>query len=328
MLRVKRDILRRSTIGAIFTNRSIGASAALPGSNQAYGVDGAFSFYQNVAAGAYYARTDTEGLDGDNESYQARAEWVPTATASAASSPRSAPPSIPRSASCGGPTSRRVSCRCASVRGPGTSSRCASSPSRERSTYFVNGNGAVETRTQNVRFNTEFESSDQVTVEATDNYEALFVPFNVGGGVFIPAGGYNFRDATVSYAIGQQRRFSGTIALQAGEFYDGTLTALTLSTARYAILKQFSVEPSVSINRIDLPYGEFTTQLYRARSDYAFSPRMFLSALLQYGSADNTFSSNIRYRWEYIPGSELLPGLDRRARHPPERHRTRATGPS
>ena len=172
--------------------------------------------------------------------------------------------------------------------------------------YFVNGNGAVETRTQTVRFNTEFESSDQVTVEATDNYEALFVPFNVGGGVFIPAGGYNFRDATVSYAIGQQRRFTGTIALQAGEFYDGTLTALTLSTARYAILKQFSVEPSVSINRIDLPYGEFTTQLYRARSDYAFSPRMFLSALLQYGSADNTFSSNIRYRWEYIPGSEFF----------------------
>ena len=71
-------------------------------------------------------------------------------------------------------------------------------------------------------------------------------------------------------------------------------------------MKQFSVEPSVSINRIDLPYGEFTTQLYRARSDYAFSPRMFLSALLQYGSADNTFSSNIRYRWEYIPGSEFF----------------------
>ena len=33
---------------------------------------------------------------------------------------------------------------------------------------------------------------------------------------------------------------------------------------------------------------------------------MFLSALLQYGSADDTFSSNIRYRWEYIPGSEFF----------------------
>ena len=33
---------------------------------------------------------------------------------------------------------------------------------------------------------------------------------------------------------------------------------------------------------------------------------MFLSALLQYGSADRTFSSNLRFRWEYRPGSELF----------------------
>ena len=278
-----------------------------PGSNQAYGVDGAFSFYQNVAAGAYYARTDTEGLDGDDESYQGRAEWVPDRYGVARRVHQGRRrPSTRRSASCGGPTSRR---RFLSLRfSPRPQEHRVGAQVHPEGTidYFVNGNGAVETRTQTGRFNTEFESSDQVAVEASDNYEALFVPFNVGGGVIIPVGGYNFRDATVSYTLGQQRRFTGTIALQAGEFYDGTITALTLSTARYAILKQFSVEPSVSINRIDLPYGEFTTQLYRARSDYAFSPRMFLSALLQYGSADNTFSSNIRYRWEYIPGSEFF----------------------
>ena len=33
---------------------------------------------------------------------------------------------------------------------------------------------------------------------------------------------------------------------------------------------------------------------------------MFLSALLQYSSADHTFSSNVRYRWEYRPGSEFF----------------------
>jgi hypothetical protein len=172
--------------------------------------------------------------------------------------------------------------------------------------YFVNGNGAVETRQQTARAQAEFESSDQVSIEANDNYEALFVPFNVGGGVIIPVGGYNFRDAVVSYTMGQQRRFSGTVSLQAGQFYDGTITALNLGGARLAILKQFSVEPSVSINRIDLPYGEFTSELFRARTDYGFSPRMFASALLQYSTADHTFSSNVRFRWEYIPGSELF----------------------
>ena len=33
---------------------------------------------------------------------------------------------------------------------------------------------------------------------------------------------------------------------------------------------------------------------------------MFASALLQYSSTDHVFSSNLRFRWEYLPGSELF----------------------
>ena len=33
---------------------------------------------------------------------------------------------------------------------------------------------------------------------------------------------------------------------------------------------------------------------------------MFASALVQYGSSDSSFSTNLRYRWEYVPGSELF----------------------
>src|SRR5439155_18674080 len=47
VVRVKRDVLRRSAIGAMLTNRSV--STVAPGSNRAYGLDGAFSFFQNVS---------------------------------------------------------------------------------------------------------------------------------------------------------------------------------------------------------------------------------------------------------------------------------------
>ena len=33
---------------------------------------------------------------------------------------------------------------------------------------------------------------------------------------------------------------------------------------------------------------------------------MFVSGLLQYSSADRAFSTNLRFRWEYAPGSELF----------------------
>jgi hypothetical protein len=306
VLRVKRDILRRSTIGAIYTNRSVGATPGLPGQNQAYGVDAAFAFYQNVAGGAYYARTETEGLEGDNESYQGRIEWVPDRYGARFEHTKVGGAFNPEVGFLRRSNFEKTQAYLRFSPRPANSKLVRKYTTEATVDYFLNGNGSVETRTQTGRFNIEFQSSDQFAVELSDNYEALFVPFNVGGGVTIPVGGYDFNDATVSYTLGQQRRFTGTVALQAGRFYDGTITALTLSSARYAILKQFSVEPSLSLNRIDLPYGQFTTELYRARTDYAFSARMFLSALLQYSTGDNTFSSNIRYRWEYIPGSEFF----------------------
>jgi hypothetical protein len=67
-----------------------------------------------------------------------------------------------------------------------------------------------------------------------------------------------------------------------------------------------SVEPTLSIARIELPDASFTTRLARARVDYAFTPLMFASGLLQYSSADRSFSTNLRFRWEYAPGSELF----------------------
>jgi hypothetical protein len=42
------------------------------------------------------------------------------------------------------------------------------------------------------------------------------------------------------------------------------------------------------------------------RATVPLTPRMYVSALLQYNSTNTSFSSNIRFRWEYIPGSELF----------------------
>ncbi|MGE4053965.1 MAG: hypothetical protein AB7F99_04120, partial [Vicinamibacterales bacterium] len=172
--------------------------------------------------------------------------------------------------------------------------------------YIENGSGQLESRRLTGQFNIEFESSDQFEVEVNDNYELLPEPFDVEDDVTIPIGGYSFKDFEVAYSLGQQRRISGMLTLQRGEFYDGTITAATLQGARVSVTDQLSVEPSISINRVELPYGEFTTRLIRARTDYAFSPRMFATALMQFASDSNIYSSNFRFRWEYQPGSELF----------------------
>ena len=67
-----------------------------------------------------------------------------------------------------------------------------------------------------------------------------------------------------------------------------------------------SLEPSFSINWIDLPQGAFTLKVARTRATYTLTPRMFISGIVQYNSAGTSFGSNVRFRWEYRPGSELF----------------------
>jgi hypothetical protein len=173
--------------------------------------------------------------------------------------------------------------------------------------YVVNGSGAVESRVENGHFGTEFESSDVASVEITRDYELLVQPFTVAGStVTIPRGGYAFSDVLASYAFGAQRRVSGTASVDVGQYYNGTIRTVSFGSGRVSVLKQFSLEPTVSVSHIELPSGNFTTRLVRSRFDYGFSPLMFASALLQYSSSDRAFSSNLRFRWEYRPGSELF----------------------
>ena len=310
VLRVKRDVLRRSAIGAMLTNRSVATAGS--GSNQAYGVDGAFSFFQNVSTSAYWARTETEGKSGDDQSYQGRFDYSADRygfRAEFLDVDKNFNPEV-------GYTRRtdfkkssgqlRFSPRPKGIKAVRKFTWQGSGD------YVVDGAGSVESRTLNGGFSTEFEWSDQLSVDLTRDYELLVQPFTVpGSNVTIPRGGYTFSDIVGSYSFGAQRRVSGTLSAQAGHYYDGTIAAVTygtggLSPSRVSVLKQFSVEPTISISHIELPAGSFTTKLLRGRADYGFSPLMFASALLQYNSADRAFSSNLRFRWEYRPGSELF----------------------
>ena len=67
-VRVRRDVLGRSTIGALVTNRS--ASIRAPGANHTFGVDGVFPFYEAVRIDTHLARTRTPGLSGNDLSHR------------------------------------------------------------------------------------------------------------------------------------------------------------------------------------------------------------------------------------------------------------------
>jgi hypothetical protein len=303
VLRVKRDILRRSRIGGLFTNRSISTTG--DGSSQAYGLDAAFSFFDNVNVNGYYARTETPGLDRDNESYQAVFTYNGDLYAVQADHLRVGDNFNPEVGFL-----RRDDFRRTFVRAQ-FSPRPAMRAVRQfiwsgSFDYIEDGAGRLETRVERAGFQVAFENGDQFTADVQRNYELLVDPFPVASGVTVPVGGYEFQDIFVSYSMGSQRRLSGSFSVQYGEFFGGDIRAVGYSRGRIELTPQFSFEPSISVNRIELPEGSFTTHLATTRFTYTFTPRMFLGGLLQYNSTRDMLSTNIRLRWEYQPGSELF----------------------
>ena len=309
--RVKRDLLRRSSIGAIVTNRS--ALTSQPGSNVAVGVDGAFAFYDNVLINTYWARTRTADKEGKDSSYKGEFRYNGDRYGLTAEhlfvDERFSPgvgflrrPDLRKSFG-----SLRFSPRPASVDWIRRLSWDGSY------SYLTDASGAVETREAAGSFQIELENSDQFSVFYTKTYDLLQEPFTIAPDVTIPVGGYQFSNAQASYSFGPQRRLSGRLSVDRGSFYGGTKTAVAIGggfgpggASRIELSPRFSLEPGLSINRVELPQGSFTTNLITLRTTHTFTPTMFLSALVQYNSGNSALSSNIRLRWEYRPGSELF----------------------
>jgi hypothetical protein len=165
--------------------------------------------------------------------------------------------------------------------------------------------GYVETRDISGRIGVELENSDQISLSYSDQYENLTQDERITGAT-VPAGRYEFWTADASYSFGPQRFFSGSVSGRYGTFYGGHLASAGMNRGRVEVLRQLSLEPSVSFNWVRLPGQSFNTVLAVTRVNFTFTPRMFLSGLVQYNSSADSFSANLRLRWEYRPGSEIF----------------------
>jgi hypothetical protein len=304
VVRVKRDILRRSSIGAIVTGRSIAQNGL--GTNEAIGVDGTFAFFSNLAFNTYFAKTRSKNVDTDDISYRAQLDYAGDRYGA----------QLERLAVGDNFNPEVGYLRRDDIRRNYALFRFSPRPKSIKSirkfssigslTYTENRAGRLETRIVDGEFGVEFQNSDKFTVGVNDDYEFLKIPFAIVPTVRIPVGGYQFTTARAGYNFGQQRPYSGNLLVERGSFYNGDRTTVTFNRSRLNLSPQFSIEPSVSVNWVDLTQGSFTARLFGSRVTYTMTPLMFVSAFLQYSSTANAVSSNIRLRWEYMPGSELF----------------------
>ena len=302
--RVRRDILRRSSIGAILTSRSDTPGSRGPA--HAYGVDAAFAFYENLEFQGYIARTQNPDSTGEDTSYRARMEydsdlWGVTVDQLGIGANFDPAVGFVRR----GDIQRTFAQTNYSPRPAGIDA-IRQFTFQGQFQYMQNNAGQLETREFEGQFQIQFENSDRFQLQYTDGYELLPFDFTVANGVRVARGGYTTDSVRASFTLGQQRLASGSWAVERSEFYSGHRWSYGYSSGRVKLHQQLAVEPGLSVNRVSTPFGDFTTQLYSSRVTYTVTPLMFVSGLLQYNSANTSLSTNIRLRWEYQPGSELF----------------------
>jgi hypothetical protein len=317
VVRLKRDILRRSSIGLLATGRKE-ASGGLT-DNALYGLDSLFAFFDNLSVNTYWARSvdsaagrrrmggsETSRRAADETSYRGHLEYTGDRYGLQLEHL-----SVGERFHPGIGYVRRTDMRRSFGEARFSPRPRANTVVRRywwlaSTSYIENTRGRLETRNHQGEFAIEFQNADRFNVIYDSFYEFLPAPFPIANGVSIPVGGYDFDNVGIGFNRARFRTVAANMLLERGTFYNGHKTSFTVTNGRLNVTPQLAVEPTYSLNRVSLVQGDFTTHLAGSRVTYTMTPFMFASAFLQYNSGTHSMSANVRLRWEYRPGSEFF----------------------
>jgi hypothetical protein len=299
--RLRRDILARSDIGAIFINRAGGQSGDY---NRTYGFDANLLLQQKLNINAFVAATQTPGLESENVQTKISSRWDDDywyTQGLFADIGRNFNPEV-------GFVSRR------GVRNYqynlGLKPRTRGDryirelhPHVEIK-YFTDRQNRTLTKNGHYAFQTFFRDGSSFEFSYNTHFERLRLPFPIHPGVTIPPGDYFFNDWGLTYASDGSKLFYGSLQLFKGDFYDGRKTSARIGGG-LSIRPRIVNEVTYEYNSVNVNAGQFQADLYSWRFNYSFSPTMFIDTFVQYNSTTEKVLANIRFNWEHHPLSHL-----------------------
>ena len=169
-------------------------------------------------------------------------------------------------------------------------------------------NGLVETwKLYFTLVDWHFMSGDSLhsLFDLNPTYERLFEPFEISPGVVLPPGEYRFTPMRIFFTSAQKRRLQGSVGLTFGSFWSGT--AKTLQTGlRYQLPPKFVISLNSNQTFAQLPEGNFIARIFSTQINYAVSPFLSFSNLIQFDNRSGNLGLQSRVRWTLEPGNDLF----------------------
>lgn len=307
VMRIKRNVGRRSNVGMIFTNRDQDGGIG----NQVFGLDANFNpnRYTNFSGFVTRSATDLSFVgqqDINDWAGGARAVWQGPVFGAAFDAVQIGEDFDPQSGFLLRSNIRRYVPQLSYQPRPKTRG-----PIRN---YIFGLTGDLITDLDNVQqtveysanlFGVRLQSEDQFVLFADHVTDRLPGPFTISPGVVIPAGEYTFSDVGINFGTNNSRRVGLDGFVLAGDYYGGDRlsSAVTLGWRANRYLRS---DTTWVYNDIDLPGGAFTTNIIRQRLGLSFSPTLFTNTYIQYNEAADLLSLNLRFNWLYRPGADLF----------------------
>jgi hypothetical protein len=158
-----------------------------------------------------------------------------------------------------------------------------------------------------------FQSGGYFGYIITPTYQLLTEPFEPLG-IYIPEGKYNYIRHTFYFSTDQSRVISSNINFETGSYYNGNLTAGTI-TLNFSPIPNIFLQGQFNrnhFNEVGDPATDKTVDLYSISGRLALNPRLQLIGFYQKNSENNLSNYNIRLSWEYQPLSYVYLVFNRR----------------
>ena len=300
--RVKRNVGERSSLGMIFTNRQSSGDDY----NRVIGLDADINPNQNLSINGYYTASDNPGDDTENWAAGASFNWrgpIWRFSGGVDDVRENFDPEVGFVSRRG---IRRYNPQINYEPRPGRVSWIRNLTFEAENTIFTLTDGTLETWTGRFRFfGFRTMAEDWVSFSFNPSFERLFEPFEIRDGITIPVGEYNFHTWSVFANSSDARPVSVFFRFSNGGFFDGDrLNSST--TVNFRPSPYFRSSSEWEFNDVDLPGGDFTSNVFRQRFNVSFSPNLSLNSFIQYLDETDLLSMNTRFNWIYRPGADLF----------------------
>ena len=302
VVRLKRDLGRRSSVGAIYTRRSPDGGA----DNELVGIDLDFKPSRQSRFFLFGAETDTEGESGDSASLGAGYGYTARTLRASFDFMEAQAGFDPGLGFLQRRDFRRY--RPTARWEPRINKGVVRSWTLEAEVdyYERESTGQIESRKVLLApIGMRTTGDDRFRLAFVDDTEQLFEPFEISPGVVIPPGLYRFDSVFLRGFSNRGRRVAWRGNINVGEFYEGDRTGLSLVNY-LRISRHLNTELSWNFNDIELPQGDFDATIYGLRANLSFTPDLRLNTFLQYNDAAELVGLNLRLNWIYKPGADLF----------------------